>query len=66
MFSMFNQIFMTISLFFSAGEKLAITLNNLGTIGVEMSGSYADEQRVLRAAKLAEFNAKHQLALTQS
>ena len=59
MFSMFNQIFRTIALFFAAGEKLGITLNNLGTIGVEMSASYADEQRVLRQAKLAALNKEH-------
>lgn len=59
MFSMLNQIFRTIALFFSAGEKLGITLNNLGTIGVEMSASYADEQRVLRQAKLVSLNKEH-------
>lgn len=59
MFSMFQQIFTTIALFFSAGEKLAITLNNLGSIGVEMSASYAEEQRVLRMANLAKLNAEH-------
>ncbi len=59
MFSMFQQIFTTIALFFAAGEKLAITLNNLGSIGVEMSASYAEEQRVLRQANLAKLNAEH-------
>ena len=40
-------------------SELGITLNNLGTIGVEMSASYADEQRVLRQAKLAALNKEH-------
>lgn len=61
MFTMFQQIFNTISLFFMAGEKLAITLNNLGGIGVEMSGSYADEQTILRAAKNKALKLEHGL-----
>jgi hypothetical protein len=61
---MFNQIFSTIALFFAAAEKLARALNNLGTIGEEMSASYADEQRVLRQAKLTALNAEHKTTIT--
>ena len=61
MFSMFRQIFNTIALFFLAGEKLAISLNNLGDIGVEMSGSYADEQRILRVAKNKALTIEHSI-----
>ena len=63
MFTMFNQIFRMICLFASAGEKVAITLNNLGTIGVEMSAGYADEQRVLRQANITKLNLEHQTSV---
>ena len=63
MFSMFRQIFSTIALFFMAGEKLAISLNNLGDIGVEMSGSYADEQRILRKANNAKLALEHNVTV---
>lgn len=61
MFSMFRQIFATIALFFAAAEKVAASLNNLGTIGEEMSAAYADEQRSIRKRKLAQLEAEGEL-----
>jgi len=54
MFKMFNQLFNALTTLFSAAEKAAKSLDNLASIGEEMSGAYADEQRVLRQAKLAQ------------
>ena len=62
MFTMFNRIFAMFTSFAQFGEKLGISLNNLGDIGVEMSGSYADEQRLLRAAKNASLKLEHNIA----
>ena len=56
MFKMFNQLFSALFVLFSAAEKAAKSLDNLASIGEEMSGAYADEQRIARAAKLAALN----------
>jgi len=62
MFRMFNQIFTAIALMFSAVEKVAQSANNLADIGVEMSASYAEEQRILRLAKSAALKLEHSVA----
>lgn len=52
MFAMFNQLFATITLFFSAMEKLASAGNHLGTALDEAAGAYEDEQRIKRQAAM--------------
>lgn len=48
-----RQLFIMLATFFSAGEKIAKTLDNLATVAEETSGSYVDEARADRQAKLA-------------
>jgi hypothetical protein len=63
MFSMFKQMFMMFSTFFSAGERLARSLDNLATIGEEMSQSYLNESRVRNAIALTKLQQQQAAAL---
>jgi hypothetical protein len=48
-----RQFLIMLATFFSAGEKIAKTLDNLATVAEETSGSYVDEARADRQAKIA-------------
>ena len=45
MFSMFAQFFRMFERLFSAGEKCAASLDNLATVGLEMSQGYVEKTR---------------------
>lgn len=60
MFTMFNQAFTSIGVLFQALEAFAKTLLNLASIGEEMSGQYADEQRIVREQKRTALQAPAQ------
>jgi len=49
MFAMFRQFFTALTVLFSALEKNAKAIENLSTIGEEMSGAYLDASRTERA-----------------
>ena len=51
MFTMINQIFASITVLFAAVEKMAKSINNLATVGEEMSGEFKDTARADRAEK---------------
>lgn len=50
---MFAQLFSMFTVLFSAGEKLAATVDNLATVAEETSGQYKDQSRINRAKALA-------------
>lgn len=52
MFAMFRMFFASMTMVFSAVNKGATALDNLATIGEEMSKEYVDIARIERAAKL--------------
>ena len=56
MIQMFKQLFAMFTMFFSAGEKLGKTADNLATWAEESSGAFADQARIERAHKLAIAN----------
>ena len=53
MFAMFKQLFLTITLFFVAVEKVASATNHLATWSDETAAAFADEARIERQKKLA-------------
>lgn len=66
MFRMFTQLFAAITMLFQSFEKLALASNHLSTWAEESAGAFADEARVLRAAKLNALNSAHRTNLSQS
>jgi hypothetical protein len=56
----FRSMLAMLTSFFSAGEKIGKTLDNLATVAEETSGVYVDEARAERQAKIA---AREQAAL---
>jgi hypothetical protein len=52
MFAMFKQLFSAITVYFIAFEKLAKATEHLSTWAEESAGSFADEARVQRQAKM--------------
>lgn len=66
MFNMFQQLFTALTVLFSAFEKLASSTNHLATWADEAAGSFADEARVQRTAKLAALNTANGTQITQS
>ena len=63
MFQMFAQLFSAITVFFAALEKVAKATNHLSTWAEESAGSFADEARVQRQAKLNALNTEAKLAI---
>lgn len=57
----FRSLLAMLTSFFSAGEKIGKTLDNLATVAEETSGVYVDEARAERQAKIAA--RQQQLAL---
>ena len=53
MSSTFRALLTMLASFFSAGEKVAKTLDNLATVAEETSGAYVDEARADRQSKIA-------------
>jgi hypothetical protein len=49
----FRSLLTMLGAFFSAGEKIGKTLDNLATVAEETSASYVDEARADRQAKIA-------------
>jgi CRISPR/Cas system CMR-associated protein Cmr5 small subunit len=49
---MFKQLFTAITVYFIAFEKLANATNHLSTWAEESAGSFADEARIQRQAKM--------------
>lgn len=47
----FRSLLTMLAAFFSAGEKIGKTLDNLATVAEETSGAYVDEARADREAK---------------
>jgi hypothetical protein len=62
--SAFNQVFIAIALFFTVIEKLFKTADNLATVAEESSGTYKDQARIQRRAKLAALNKEHSTTVT--
>lgn len=56
MFAMFRQFFTALTVIFSAFEKNAKALENLSTIGEEMSASYLDSTRADRTKQQLRLN----------
>ena len=54
--SAFTQFFAALTVLFTAFTKLAGTVDNLATVAEESSGSYKDQARVERIAKLKALN----------
>ena len=53
MFQAFHQFFVVITTLFTATEKVAISLNNLATVGEVMSNDFVEIARLEAAMKLA-------------
>ena len=53
-----TQFFSALSVFFTAFESVAKTCNNLATVAEESSGTYMDQARIERQAKLSKLNAE--------
>ena len=58
MFAMFKQLFLTITLFFVAVEKVASATNHLATWSDETAAAFADEARIERQKKLAKLKSE--------
>ena len=54
MFTMFRQMFTAFTVLFSAAEKIAKSVDNLASVGEEMSQGYLSEFRIEQQAKLNE------------
>ena len=52
MFKMFTQLFLSITSFFSAFEKVGAAANHLADWAEESSAAFADEARIERQKKL--------------
>ena len=59
----FRSMLAMLTSFFSAGEKIGKTLDNLATVAEETSGVYVDEARAERLAKIAAREAAAQALL---
>ena len=53
----FTQFFAALSVLFTAFESICKTMLNLATVAEESSGTYMDQARVERQARLAALNA---------
>lgn len=53
-----TQLFTALSVLFSAFESIAKTANNLATVAEESSGTYMDQARIDRQAKLSKLQAE--------
>lgn len=62
MFAMFKQLFVSITLFFLATEKIASAANHLATWGDETAAAFADEARIERQKKLAKLKSELKVA----
>lgn len=60
----FTQFFGFIAICFTALERLGKTCDNLATVAEESSGTYKDQARIVRRAKLAALNAEHKTTVT--
>ena len=58
---MFNQLFTTITLFFTAMERFASAFNHVGAMADESAGALADQIRIEREQKLAQLKAMPQV-----
>lgn len=56
MFQMLKQFFQMFYVLFSAGEKGARAIEHLATWSEETAGSFADESRLQRQAKLRDMS----------
>lgn len=53
-----KQLFVAITVFFSATEKVANAVNHLATWSEETAAQFADEARINRAKQLAQLKAE--------
>lgn len=58
MFQAFRQIFIVITRLFTAAEKVAISLDNLATVGEVMSSDFVEVARLEAAMKLSDKKAE--------
>ncbi len=58
-----TQLFTALTVLFTAFESICKTANNLATVAEESSGTYMDQARIERQAKLAKL--KHDQAEQQ-
>lgn len=61
----FIQFFTAFSTLFRAFNNVATAMENITDVAAEASGTYRDQARIERAAKLRALNAEHQLSITQ-
>jgi len=54
MFSMFKQMFTALTVLFAATEKMAKAIDNLATVGEEMSANYLEESRIENQVRIAQ------------
>lgn len=59
----FTQFFAALTVLFSAFSKLAGTVDNLATVAEEASGTYMDQARIERQAKLHALRKENAQAL---
>lgn len=58
MFQAFRQIFIVITRLFTAAEKVAISLDNLATVGEVMSSDFVEVAKLEAAMKLSDKKAE--------
>lgn len=58
MFQAFRQIFIVITRLFTAAEKVAISLDNLATVGEVMSSDFVEVAKLEAAIKLSDKKAE--------
>ncbi len=58
MFQAMRQFFVVITTMFSAAEKVAISLNNLASVGEVMSGDFVEIAKLEAAMKLSDKKAE--------
>lgn len=58
MFQAFRQFFIVITTLFAASEKVAISLNNLATVGEVMSSDFVEIAKLEAAMKLSQKKAE--------
>ena len=59
-----TQFFAALTVLFSAFKSICQTADNLATVAEESSGSYRDQARVERIAKLKALNLEHHTTVT--
>lgn len=59
----FTQFFSFIAICFSALERLGKAADNLATVAEESSGTYKDQARIERMAKIKALNLEHNTAV---